>query len=397
MIALFLAPLYILVNLYLFRWLIRWLRAISPLFKKRWPLAATALLYVLLASAMLTGFLLPQCPLARLLKLVGNYWLGVLLYTLLTLACAELLRWILRRSKHINQDRLRSPRTLARSGCLCLSIILLTSIWGIVNARIIRTTEYAVTIHKSVEKLDSLRVVLVADLHLGYNIGCSQMTQMVEKINAQEPDIVLIAGDIFDNEYDALDNPPQLAAILRDIETRYGVYAVLGNHDVDEKILAGFTFSSKDEPKVSDPRMDALLEEANITLLRDEAVLIDDSFYVYGRPDASHPGRGIQVRKTPQELTAGLDPSKPLLVLDHQPKELQELADVGVDLDLSGHTHDGQTFPGNLTIHLFWENPCGYLQKDQMHSIVTSGVGVFGPNMRVGTAAEICSILVSFD
>ena len=166
---------------------------------------------------------------------------------------------------------------------------------------------------------------------------------------------------------------------------------------MDEKILAGFTFSSKDEPKVSDPRMDALLEEANITLLRDEAVLIDDSFYVYGRPDASHPGRGIQVRKTPQELTAGLDPSKPLLVLDHQPKELQELADVGVDLDLSGHTHDGQTFPGNLTIHLFWENPCGYLQKDQMHSIVTSGVGVFGPNMRVGTAAEICSILVSFD
>lgn len=397
MAALFLAPLYVLINLYIFLRLIRWLRAMSPFFKNRSPLALIAIVYILLASSMLIGFLLPHGGPESIFKQIGNYWLGVLLYTILTLAGAELIRFILRKIKRIDQNRLGSASTLARTGTLCLCVVLFTSLWGIRNAQIIRTTEYDVTIHKSVDKMDTLKVVLTADLHLGYNTGCRRMTQMVEKINAQNPDIVMIAGDIFDNQYDALDDPQKLASILRGIKARYGVYAVLGNHDIDEKILAGFTFSGKKEEKVSDPRMDALLKDANITLLRDEAVLIDNSFYVYGRPDASRPGRGITTRKTPREIAAALDPSKPLLVLDHQPKELQELADAGVDLDLCGHTHDGQVFPGTLIVRLFWENPCGYLQKGQMHNIVTSGVGVFGPNMRVGTKAEICSITVHFE
>ena len=92
-----------------------------------------------------------------------------------------------------------------------------------------------------------------------------------------------------------------------------------------------------------------------------------------------------------------MDSSKPIIVIDHEPKELQELSDAGVDLDLSGHTHDGQMFPGNLTIKLMWENACGYLKKGNMHSIVTSGVGVFGPKMRVGTKNEVCNITVTFD
>ena len=126
-------------------------------------------------------------------------------------------------------------------------------------------------------------------------------------------------------------------------------------------------------------------------LFREEGVLIDDAFYLYGRP-----GRGIRVRKTPEQLTEGMDLSRPVIVIDHQPRELQELADAGVDLDLCGHTHDGQTFPGNLTARLFWENICGYLQKGNMHNIVTSGVGVFGPDMRLGTRSEICVITVRF-
>ncbi len=84
----------------------------------------------------------------------------------------------------------------------------------------------------------------------------------------------------------------------------------------------------------------------------------------------------------------GLDLSRPVLVLDHQPRKLEELAAAGVDVDLSGHTHDGQLFPGNLTVRLAWENACGYLRVGEMHSIVTSGVGLFGPNMRVATRAE---------
>ena len=210
---------------------------------------------------------------------------------------------------------------------------------------------------------------------------------MVDRINGQDADLVVIAGDIFDNEWEAVEDPETIAATLRSIRSKYGVYACYGNHDIEEPVLAGFTFRQS-EKKESDPRLDEFLKNANITLLRDEGTLIDGKFYLYGRPDAHRPGRGIETRKTPDEITAGLDKDKPIIVLDHQPKELQELADAGVDIDLCGHTHDGQMFPGNLTIKLMWENACGYLQKGKMHNIVTSGVGLFGPNMRVGTKSR---------
>ena len=79
------------------------------------------------------------------------------------------------------------------------------------------------------------------------------MSQMVRKINAQDPDLVVIAGDIFDNNYDALKNPDKIARTLRGIKSNYGVYACYGNHDIQEKILAGFTFSH-DKKKMSDPK-----------------------------------------------------------------------------------------------------------------------------------------------
>ena len=238
-------------------------------------------------------------------------------------------------------------------------------------------------------------VVLAADLHLGYNIGTAHMMQMVDKINEQNADIVVFAGDIFDNEYEALDDPEELIAVLQKIQSKYGVYACYGNHDVEEKILAGFTFGGNKKKK-SSIQMDEFLERAGIHLLQDEAVLIDDSFYLYGRPDAQRPGRGINMRKTAAELMGELDTEKPVIVIDHEPKELQELADAGVDIDLCGHTHDGQMFPANLITALMWENSYGYLKKDHMHTIVTSGVGLFGPNMRVGTIAEISPITVHF-
>jgi len=221
------------------------------------------------------------------------------------------------------------------------------------------------------------------------------MKKMVEKINRLHPDIVCIAGDIFDNEYDAIQSPEETAATLAQIKSRYGVYACYGNHDIDEKILAGFTFHKKGK-KMSDPRMDEFLKNAGITLLKDETVLVDDKFYLTGRADYERPGRGITTRMTPEEITAGMDLSKPVIVIDHEPREMDALSSAGVDLDLCGHTHDGQMFPGNLTINLLWDNPYGYKTYGKMQQIVTSGVGVFGPYMRVGTKSEIVQITVDF-
>ena len=400
MIAIYLAPAYLAVCAYILFRTIHLIQVLHSIFQNVWVCRGIGLIYFFVVFSILIAFMAPASGFRRFMKLLSNYWLGVLVYTIMTVGIADglrlLIKYPLKNVAFPGRELLFSNVGTAVVGAVCAVIITTVSIYGMINAGNIQTTKYDISIDKKAGKLDSLNVVLIADLHLGYNIGCRHMEKMVEKINAQNPDLVVVAGDIFDNEYEALENPDRLAAILRGIQSKYGVYACYGNHDIQEKILAGFTFGGK-EKKESSVKMDEFLEKSGITLLRDEYVLIDDSFYLYGRPDYERPGRGIDERKSPQEITEDLDLSLPVLVIDHEPRELQELADAGVDADLCGHTHDGQLFPGNLTIKLMWENACGYLKKGNMHSIVTSGVGLFGPNMRVGTKSEICDIMMHFN
>ncbi len=404
MLAVLLSPFYILIHIYIARWLILWLKECRTVFfpnrrftPRLYPLFF--ILYLFPATAAAAGFFLPAGTVRRFFVLTGYYWFGILLYLIPAVLSADALRLFWKNHeirRKINPQSRKYHSVFAWSGLCCLLISSILCIYGTVNAGIIRTARYEAAIEKSAGTLNQMKVILIADLHLGYNTDRGQIRRLVSKINKENPDLVIIAGDIFDNEYEALQEPEELISALREIQSRYGVYACYGNHDIEEKILAGFTFGGSSRAKQSDIRMDEFLEKAGITLLRDESVLIADSLYLYGRPDRNRPGRGIEVRKTPVEITAGMDLSKPVFVIDHQPAELKELADAGVDIDFSGHTHDGQMFPGNLLMRLLWENSCGYLKKGAMHSIVTSGVGVFGPNMRVGTASEICVITVTF-
>lgn len=396
MIAVYLAPLYVLLNGYFLFRILKWLETCHVHFKKKWIKIILIIIYLFFALSILIAFVLPAGSMRRFMKLISNYWLGVLMYLALTIIIADLIRLILIYIVKADPKKFRTPKVFRLVGSICFILIISTSLYGVYNARHIQTTSYDVMIHKKAGNHKNLKIVLLADLHLGYNIGCSQMKQMVMKVNKQNPDLIVIAGDIFDNEYDALDDPEKLIKILRQLKSTYGVYAVYGNHDIDEKILAGFTFRGSREKKVSDPRMDEFVKKAGIRLLRDESVCIDQSFYLYGRPDAEKVGRGIKKRKTPKELVKGMNLKKPVIVLDHEPRQQKELNQAGVDLDLCGHTHDGQMFPGNLTIHLFWKNPYGYRKVGNTHQIVTSGVGLFGPNMRVGTKAEIAVINVNF-
>ena len=317
-----------------------------------------------------------------------------MLYSLMFIVLGDLIRLIIKRTP------LRKKRILSRIGtvtagsaiAVCTAVFCL---YGSVHAREIKTTPYKITINKSCGELTQLNAVLIADTHMGYAIGTDHIEQMVDKINSCDPDIVIFAGDIFDNSIDGLDDPERLAQLLASIDSRYGVWATYGNHDINEKILMGFTFSWGENP-ANDTSMTDFLEKANINLLQDESVLIDDSFYLVGRRDAHKPGTPDGERKSIKELTEGLDKSKPIFVIDHEPSELQETADAGADIDFSGHTHDGQLFPGNLTVGLMWENPCGVIKKDSMYSVVTSGVGVYGPFMRIGTDAEICDVHIKF-
>ena len=393
MIAIYLSPIYLLLNLYILRWAYLWMGTCHSILRTLGFRLIFAVIYVLLSTSLLTGFLIKNPKsLHRMLKITGNYFLGIFLYTLVIILLADFGRILLKYVFHASWIHSRTAFTVA--GAICALLILLLSACGIFHAKYIKTTSYDVIINKTIPERTSMKVVLLADTHFGYNAGVLHARELVRKINKQKPDLVCIAGDIFDNEYDAIRNPEKLAKTLRGIKSTYGVYACWGNHDLNEEILAGFTFKHKDGDlsDIKDLRMKKFLEDSNIHILEDESVLINDQFYVIGRKDASLTEKIHETRKAPAQLTEKLDRDKPIIMIDHQPKELQELADAGVDLDLCGHTHDGQTFPGNFTIKLMWENPCGLLIKDNMTNITTSGAGVWGPAMRIGTDSEICSI-----
>lgn len=394
MIFLFLLPFYLGVSSYMMFRFFHWMKHCNHRFNWLRFKVPFAVVYLFMALSPVIAFLLPKSAVAIVIRRISTYWIGIMLYSLLYVVLFDLLRLIAKHTK-LKNTLLFSRGSVISIGSVVVACAVATCLYGIFNARNIKVNEYSVTVNKSCGSDKHLKAVLVADLHMGYAIGVDHITNMVEKINQQDADIVIIAGDIFDNSYDGMDDPEGIKAQLKSIKSKYGVYAVYGNHDIDEKILMGFTFDWGGKQLHSE-KMTNFMKECNIKLINDESVLINDEFYLVGRRDTDKPGTEDGTRAEISELTKDLDKTKPIFVLSHEPDELQKTADAGADIDFSGHTHDGQLFPGNLTIGLFWENPCGMIKKDNMYSIVTSGVGVYGTFMRVGTDAEICSVDIDF-
>lgn len=394
MIFLFLLPFYLGVSSYMMFRFFYWMKHCNHRFNWLRFKVPFAVVYLFMALSPVIAFLLPKSAVAIVIRRLSTYWIGIMLYSLLYVVLFDLLRLIAKHTK-LKNTLLFSRGSVISIGSVVVACAVATCLYGIFNARNIKVNEYSVTVNKSCGSDKHLKAVLVADLHMGYAIGVDHITNMVEKINQQDADIVIITGDIFDNSYDGMDDPEGIKAQLKSIKSKYGVYAVYGNHDIDEKILMGFTFDWGGKQLHSE-KMTNFMKECNIKLINDESVLINDEFYLVGRRDTDKPGTEDGTRAEISELTKDLDKTKPIFVLSHEPDELQKTADAGADIDFSGHTHDGQLFPGNLTIGLFWENPCGMIKKDNMYSIVTSGVGVYGTFMRVGTDAEICSVDIDF-
>ena len=194
--------------------------------------------------------------------------------------------------------------------------------------------------------------------------------------------------------YDSMDKPKEIEKQLKSIKSKYGTYAVFGNHDVKEKLFAGFSISSG-KKAFRDNRMNTMLKDAGIKILDDEVEQIED-FYIIGRKDYSKAGDGTSNRLSIDKLVKDVDTSKFVIVLEHEPRDLGNISKKNIDLHVAGHTHAGQFFPLTVGTSIIWDNDYGYKKYNNMNSIVTSGVGVYGPNMRVGTDSEVVIINVKF-
>ena len=396
MLALILSPFYVAIIYWVCR---RWYKFISALNIKNkrldfWLKHFSWSMFLLTIFIGL-AFILPEDNfLRRPLFKIGAYWLGISLYLILYVALIDLLRWIYSK---VFKDKYND--FYARTICALLIIVLtgVTSIYGIINAKIVRTTEYEITINKDGGNFKEMTIAMFGDPQFGYNIGEYHLKQAVDIINKNDVDIVCVVGDIFDNQYSAIKNPDKLIDLFNQIKSKYGMYAVLGNHDVEEPILCGFTFNDDDiENKLASKEMLDFIRKSGMVLLYDENVIINDSVNLYGRADQERPNLGNITRKESGDIFKEVDTTKPLFVLDHEPREYDELEKAGVDLMMAGHTHDGQLWPTKIATDIIWENPYGLWVKNTFHAITTSGLGLFGPNMRVGTIAEVCIIHVKF-
>lgn len=396
MLALILSPFYVAIIYWVCR---RWYKFISALNIKNkrldfWLKHFSWSMFLLTIFIGL-AFILPEDNLLRrpLFK-IGAYWLGISLYLILYVALIDLLRWIYSK---VFKDKYND--FYARTICALLIIVLtgVTSIYGIINAKIVRTTEYEITINKDGGSFKEMTIAMFGDPQFGYNIGEYHLKQAVDIINKNDVDIVCVVGDIFDNQYSAIKNPDKLIDLFNQIKSKYGMYAVLGNHDVEEPILCGFTFNDGDlANKLASTEMLDFIKKSGMVLLYDENVIINNSVNLYGRADQERPNLGNITRKESGDLFKEVDVSKPIMVLDHEPREYDELEKAGVDLMMAGHTHDGQLWPTKIATDIIWENSYGLWVKNAFHAITTSGLGLFGPNMRVGTIAEVCIIHVKF-
>jgi len=303
---------------------------------------------------------------SRAFVLVGYYALPVLLYVVLAVILSDLALGLLRLLGVLSRDAMRSPRfRKARLAFYLLAPIAVVA-FGIWNFHHIRYHEFPVEIPRRSSAASQLRIAFAADFHLGEQTEPDFMARFVDKVNALKPDIVLFGGDIL--EGDRRDTAlARFEAGFRRIESRYGVYGVLGNHDRFAGARADF------------------FEKAGIRILRDEVVKIDDAFYLAGRLD----GGRTAARKSAASVLAGATEDLPLVLLDHRPTDLEAVSRTRTDIQLSGHTHHGQLFPINFITDREYELSWGHLQKGSTHFYVTSGIQLWGPRVRTIGYSEI--------
>ncbi len=384
---------YLILNFFISADIYLWVKTFRDPFRWKKAKIIFAAVYIILTSLIFIAYFLPNGETKTLFSRISNYYQGFLINLSITLAVAHLAAIVLKLFKLIKKDFFKRTKVKFISGWICAAVSVLFSLYGFINANNIQVTSYDVKVDKPG---DDMKIILAADTHFGYSFGIKNMKQMVTKINELEPDLVCFAGDIFDNDYDAMDDPEGIKEQFASIKSTYGVYACWGNHDVSDKLFGGFTVSPGEDKK-HDDRMEELLKDAGVKLLEDKAEMIDGKFTVIGRLDLSKPANDTKKRMDISEFK--FDDSKLVIDIDHEPAELQETADAGIDLDLCGHTHNGQFFPLNVVINMLWENPAGYIKKTSenghtMHNIVTEGVGVYGPFMRTFTNSEIVEINV---
>jgi predicted MPP superfamily phosphohydrolase len=336
--------------------------------------------YWILALSFIVGQILERGEptiIARVITHIGSVWMALFLYLLLFVIAVDLIR-LLDSWLHFVPNPI--------FGFIPNGKLLFITAWvlafsitgaGWINARYPQVHNLEISINKKIKDHKELKVVLASDIHMGAMIGKKRISEMIDKINAQKPDIVLLAGDLVDHNPLFMKFEKIGPEFLR-IKAPMGVYAVAGNHE-----FIGHADVSID-----------YLQQYGVQYIRDTLINVKDILQIAGRDDRERRQHDGAARKPIDEVMQNINPDMPLILMDHQPVEYKAAAKYGVDLMVSGHTHKGQLWPFGYITNAIFENDYGLMTKGNTHYYTSSGYGTWGPPVRTGNRPELVVITV---
>lgn len=329
-----------------------------------WAKVVVAVLMLSALACMALQFLLRDklpLPMATAMYEIGNSWLIIALYLLLIFLVLDIGQLV--RLVPASWLKANATTTIVLTG-----LMLVTFVGGNIHYHHKARRDIQLTTDKPLKK--PIKIVMLSDLHAGFHNRRSEIKKWVELVNAENPDLVLIAGDLIDSDVRPLIEQGTADELRR---IKAPVFACLGNHEY----IAGLR-SSQD-----------WLAQTGITLLRDKAVGIN-GITIVGRDDRSN-----RHRKSVQSLMQGVDKNHYVIMLDHQPYDLEQTENAGVDLELCGHTHRGQVWPLSLVTSAMYECDHGQYRKGNTDYYISSGIGLWGGKFRIGTSSEYAVITIT--
>ncbi len=369
---------YSLVNFYIFR---HGMMALPQgiTFRRWYPW-----MFLFLSASYIIGRVLERVwisPVSSFFTFVGAFWLALMVYFLMAVIVVDLIRLVLyflpSRPEFLvnNYEDVKKYAFIAVTGIVGIVVLA-----GHINALNPRVNRLDLKINKKAGTMKTLHIAAASDIHMGTLVGPRRTAKLVRMLNSCNADIILLAGDIVDEDLAPVIHNDLGRSLLK-LKAPLGVYAITGNHEY----IGGAEAAVK------------YLEEHGIKMLRDTAIKINESFYLAGRNDRDSKRFSSKERKTLENVLEGVDCTLPVIMMDHQPFNFQQVVDAGVDFQLSGHTHHGQLWPFNYITKAIYEVSWGYKQKDKSQFYVSSGYGGWGPPVRTGNRPEILDIYITFD
>lgn len=327
---------------------------------------------IFVSSLLLQNLIVQYRTVAVSIKYVSTLYIGILIYSFIFFIAGDTFACISNLIITNRKIRYFFSKIYAKGLVVPVAALLITG-FGFYNAVNYKVTSYEIWINKK-SSIPTLEIVMVTDLHVGTSIKEKEIVRIKKMVELLSPDIFFICGDIFD--HDSYEEIMKFSVeTLGSIETPYGTYFVTGNHE----------YYLKDLSKVL-----SYFDGTGIQVIQDEMITIKD-IYLAGRKDMTDKNRAPL-----SDILVGADKNRPIIVLDHQPNAISEAIDNGVDLQFSGHTHNGQIFPFNYLVGLANHTHYGLHEEGDFKAVVSSGAGTWKYPIRTGSSSEIVKVKVNF-